>query len=110
MQDEGRCEGGVSAKVDFDCGREPAEVPLFRSLNHERCFREIILHGDFLHQFVREPIAQWANASRIPGERPGRESVNLEVRKLHEKNVECGMSNVESNNAVTSVILRIASL
>lgn len=64
-QDKARSQGHMAAEVYFTARREPAKaigVPFFYG---ESRFRQVVFHGNGLHQFIGQPSIQNADSCRI---------------------------------------------
>ena len=74
------CAGqrGMTAKGDFDGGREPAQRPAVVSRQQKRCFGEIHLRADVLHPLLVALAVEETDRCRIALERLVGERVDLE--------------------------------
>ena len=63
---KGRCQGCMSAKVNFDFGGEPSQFVKVLFFYCKSGFGQVVFLGDFLHQFWTQPRIQNADRSRIP--------------------------------------------
>src|SRR4029450_9630989 len=76
-----RSQGRMAAQIDFDRRREPAQViiGIFAFACHGKGgFREIVLGGDGLESRIGQPFGERHDRSRIAGEWPVREGIDLE--------------------------------
>src|SRR6266542_500613 len=74
-------ERGMAAQIDLAGRREPAQVVIgivAPAWDREGGFAKIILGGDGLHQRIVEPAIQRHHRSRVAGQRPLGEGVDLE--------------------------------
>ncbi len=77
-------EGGVSAEIDLNGWRHPAQVEMAAPINQERGLGEIVLVSNCLHDGVREPGAvEQTDARGVAGERPVGEGSDLVIRYEH---------------------------
>jgi hypothetical protein len=72
-------ERSVPAQFHFDLRSHPAKIEKIILPNDERGFREIVLGGNGLHQFVRQPLIEKTNARWIAPKNPVRKSENLKI-------------------------------
>jgi hypothetical protein len=49
-------KGRMTAQVYFFHGGEPSDMKLVVFVNRKRSLREVVLHGDVLHELVIEPV------------------------------------------------------
>src|ERR1700686_4162480 len=75
-----RGEGGVTAEIDLDGGRKPAERPVaVAAVTEERRLRQVHLRGDALQpRVIRLAAGGGTDRGRISAKRHVSEGVNLE--------------------------------
>src|SRR5437763_889046 len=81
--DISRGERRVTAQLDLDGRRKPAQQVIL-SLGYKECgLGEVVLGGDRLHRRFREPFGERAHGRRIAAEEPAGERVDLVERDAH---------------------------
>ena len=63
--DESRRQGSVAAQVDFAARREPAQAVSVAFLDGKSRFRQVVFHGDALHEVVCYPRIEDTDCRRI---------------------------------------------
>ena len=86
-----RCQRRVTAKVDFDDRRKPAQFKAVLERAHERRLGEIQLSRHRLHPLRIALVLEQADRSRVAGKRLVSERVDLEARyRSHDGNQSFG--------------------
>jgi hypothetical protein len=73
----------MSAQLDFDARRKPAQPPARSFRYEEGGFSEIVLRGDRLQQVIGQPLGQGADRCRIAAEEPRSEGIDYIERQVH---------------------------
>ena len=63
----GRCQCGMAAQLHFSPWRKPAQMIAAPFRDGKGRFRQIVFHGDFLHDIFGQPTLHHTNSRRIAG-------------------------------------------
>src|SRR3954468_7218645 len=93
----------MTAQIDLDARREPAQPVTIAVGDEERGFGEVVLGRDRLHGFGRQPGIERTHRRGIAGKRPIGKRVDLIKRDMHAVTAYSMTSSARSSSPCGSV-------
>ena len=87
-QNKSRRERRVSAQINLNRRREPAQLEAIATRHGEGRLRQIIIRRDALQDEVGQPRVEWTNSSGITTKWIGGKSRDFVVGEFHFRNID----------------------